>query len=149
MISLPENLFYNTTAPGVLLFLNRAKPKAQKDNLFLVNASQVFAKGVPQNYIPEDGLERTVSTLSEWKEEDKFSHIAGKAEVAKNDHNISPSCYIRTGEAETSRPITAIVAELDAIEAEAWETDNVLRKILGKVGCISGGSVHIVRSKSG
>ena len=52
VIYLPENLFYNTSAPGILLFVNKAKPKAQQDKLFLVNAAQVFAKGDPKNYIP-------------------------------------------------------------------------------------------------
>ena len=29
VLYLPENLFYNTTAPGIVLFLNKAKPKAR------------------------------------------------------------------------------------------------------------------------
>ena len=31
VIYLPENLFYNTTAPGIILVLNRAKPKERKE----------------------------------------------------------------------------------------------------------------------
>ena len=46
---------------------------------------------------------------------------------------ISPSRYIHTGDAETYRPIAGIVAELDAIEAEARETDTALRKILEQI----------------
>ena len=134
VIYLPENLFYNTTAPGILLFLNTAKPRAQQDKLLLVNASQVFAKGDPKNYIPEDGIERVASTFLGWKEEDKFSRIVDKAEIVKNDYNISPSRYIHTGESETYRPIAEIIAELDAIEAEARGTDTALRKILEKIG---------------
>ena len=134
VIYLPENLFYNTTAPGILLFLNKAKPKAQKDKLLLVNASQVFAKGDPKNYIPEDGIERIASTFLQWKEEEKFSRIADKSEIVKNDYNISPSRYIHTDEAETYRPIAEIVTELDAIESEARATDKALRAILKKIG---------------
>ena len=134
VIYLPENLFYNATAPGILLFLNKAKPKAQKDKLLLVNASQVFAKGDPKNYIPEDGIERIASTFLQWKEEEKFSRIADKTEIVKNDYNISPSRYIHTGEAEAYRPIAEIVAELDAIESEARATDKALRAILKKLG---------------
>ena len=136
VIYLPENLFYNTTAPGILLFLNKAKPRAQKDKLLLVNASQVFAKGDPKNYIPEDGIERVASTFLGWKEEDKFSRVVDGAEIVKNDYNISPSRYIHTGEAETYRPIAEIAAELDAIEAEARETDGELRKILKQLGAV-------------
>ena len=126
--------FCNSPASGILLFLNKAKPQAQKDKLLLVNASQVFAKGDPKNYISEDGLERIASTFLNWKEEDKFSRLTDKAEIVKNDYNISPSRYIHTSEAETYRPITEIVAELDTIEAETRETDRALRKILEKIG---------------
>ncbi len=110
--------------------------RGAQDKLLLVNASQVFAKGDPKNYIPEDGIERVASTFLGWKEEDKFSHIVDRAEIVKNDYNISPSRYIHTGEAETFRPIAEIVAELDAIEAEARETDGELRKILKQLGAV-------------
>ncbi len=52
----------------------------------------------------------------------------------KNDYNISPSRYIHTADAETYRPITEIVADLDAIEAEAKKADKALREILRKIG---------------
>lgn len=41
VLYLPENLFYNTSAPGIVLFLNRAKPKPRAGKVLLVNASQV------------------------------------------------------------------------------------------------------------
>ena len=37
VLYLPENLFYNTSAPGIILFLNKAKPKKQQGKIFLVN----------------------------------------------------------------------------------------------------------------
>ncbi|MBC8432666.1 MAG: SAM-dependent DNA methyltransferase [Desulfobacterales bacterium] len=133
VVYLPENLFYNTSAPGILLFLNKAKPKGQKDKLFLINASQVFAKGDPKNYIPEDGIARISSAFLKWKEEEKFSRIVEKAEIVNNDYNISPSRYIYTADAEEYRPIGEIVAELDALEIEAEETNTVLRAVLKKL----------------
>ena len=134
VVYLPENLFYNTSAPGILLFLNKAKPKKQKDKLFLVNASQVFAKGDPKNYIPKGGIERIASTFLKWTEEEKFSRIVEKAEVVKNDYNISPSRYIHTADAEVYRPLGEIVAELDALEADAEKTNAQLRAVLKKLG---------------
>ena len=83
--------------------------RGAQDKLLLVNASQVFAKGDPKNSILEDGIERIASTFLGWKEEDKFSRIVDRAEI---------------------------VAELDAIEAEARETDGELRKILKQLGAV-------------
>ncbi len=134
VLCLPENLFYNTTAPGIVLFLNRDKPKNRQGQVFLVNASQIFEKGDPKNVIPEAGIPRITGTLIGWKEEEKLSRIVDLEELKTNDYNISPSRYIHTGDAETYRPIGDIVADLDAIEAEAKETDKALREILEKIG---------------
>ena len=133
VLYLPENLFYNTTAPGIVLFLNRAKPRARQDRVFLVNASQVFEKGDPKNFIPDNGIQRIADVLIGWKEEDKLSRIVDHAELAKNDYNISPSRYIHTSDAETYRPIAEIVEELKVIEGEARETDKALKKILARL----------------
>lgn len=134
VLYLPENLFYNTTAPGVVIFINKAKPKARKGKVFLVNASLVFEKGNPKNYISDDGIQQIADTLKSWKVKDKFSKVVDLAELKKNDYNISPSRYIHTSDAETYRPIAEIVQELEALELEAKETDKELKKILGKMG---------------
>jgi len=134
VLYLPENLFYNTTAPGIVLFLNKAKPKARQGKVFLLNASQVFEKGDPKNFIPDAGIQRLADTLLGWTEEEKLSRIVDHAELKKNDYNISPSRYIHTSDAETYRPIAEIVEELNVIEAEARETDKALKDILEKLG---------------
>ena len=134
VLYLPENLFYNTTAPGIVLFLNKTKPKARRGKVLLVNASQIFEKGAPKNFIPDDDIQRIANILIDWKEEKKLSRIAEHAEIAKNDYNISPSRYIHTSDAETYRPIAEIVEELESIEAEARDTDKTLRKILKQLG---------------
>ncbi|MGI5870080.1 MAG: SAM-dependent DNA methyltransferase, partial [Kiritimatiellia bacterium] len=65
---------------------------------------------------------------------EKLSRVVDHAELKRNDYNISPSRYIHTGDEATYRPIPEIVAELDAIEAEARETDHALRAILKQLG---------------
>ncbi len=134
VIYLPENLFYNTTAPGIILVLNRAKPKERKDKLFLLNASREFVKGDPKNYLPDDAIARIAETFTAWKEMEKYSRIVTRDEIAKNDFNISPSRYIHTGEADEYRPIAEIVEELEVLEEEARETDTALKSILRKLG---------------
>lgn len=133
VIYLPENLFYNTTAPGIILFLNKAKPKARKGKLFLLNASKEFEKGDPKNYIPDDAILRIADTFKAWREEDKYSRVVSRDEIAKNDFNISPSRYIHTGAGEEYRPIPEIVEELNALEEEARTTDAALKEILKRI----------------
>jgi type I restriction enzyme M protein len=133
VLYLPENLFYNTTAPGIVIFFNKAKPRARHGKLLLVNASQVFEKGDPKNFIPPAGIDRIAGIISQWQEVAKLSRIVELSELQKNDYNISPSRYIHTGEAETYRPLAEIVAELEALEIEARKTDKALKSILLRI----------------
>ncbi|MEY4489877.1 MAG: hypothetical protein RIQ79_2385, partial [Verrucomicrobiota bacterium] len=52
VVLLPDNLFYNTTAPGVIIFLRRGKPKDRRGRITLVNAAGEAKKGTPKNYLP-------------------------------------------------------------------------------------------------
>jgi type I restriction enzyme M protein len=133
VIYLPENLFYNTTAPGIILILNKAKPKDRKGKLFLLNASREFTKGDPKNYLPDGSIRHIVEAFQNWKEQDKFSKIVSKDEIAKNDFNISPSRYIHTGEGEEYRPIAEIVEDLELLEEAARITDTELKDILDRL----------------
>lgn len=134
VIYLPENLFYNTSAPGIILFLNNAKAKERQSKLFLLNASIEFAKGDPKNYIPQEAIIRIADTFKSWGEVEKYSRLVSREEIAKNDFNISPSRYIHTGAGEEYRPIAEVLEELDDLEYEAKKTSEALREALQALG---------------
>lgn len=134
VIYLPENLFYNTSAPGVVLFLHKNKPAERKGKLYLLNASREFEKGDPKNYIPQAGIERIVQAFTDWQEEEKFARVVGREEVVKNDYNISPSRYVHSAEDIEIRPISEIWAELKMLESEFYATNTELEKILRQIG---------------
>jgi type I restriction enzyme M protein len=133
VIYLPDNLFYNTSAPGIIIALNKAKPAARRDKIFLLNASRDFAKGDPKNYLPEDAIVRIAETFIDWKELDKYSRIVPRGEIAKNDYNISPSRYIHTGEGEEFRPISEIMEDLNDLDKEAAATYSKLQKVMAEL----------------
>lgn len=56
VIYLPENLFYNTSAPGIVIFLSKAKQ--HKNEIYLLHAGKEFEKGDPKNFIPQESIER-------------------------------------------------------------------------------------------
>jgi len=134
VLYMPENLFYNASVPGIVVFLNKKKPKERKEKLFLVNASLEFLKGDPKNYIPRENQRRIVKAFKNWDEIEKFSRIVSKDEIIENDYNISPSRYIYTADAEQYRPISEIVEELDALEEEVAVIDRAVKDILRKIG---------------
>jgi type I restriction enzyme M protein len=133
VIYLPENLFYNTTAPGIIIVLNKAKPKERRGKLFLLNASREFVKGDPKNYITDEAVMRIAETLTTWEEVEKYSCIVTREEIAKNDFNISPSRYIHTGATDEYRPIPEIVEELEVLEDEVALVSDSLKSILKRI----------------
>src|SRR5690242_19580062 len=55
IILLPENLFYNTSAAGIIVVLRKNKPKQRRGKIILINASREFKKGTPKNYLISEG----------------------------------------------------------------------------------------------
>ena len=130
VIYLPENLFYNTNSPGIILVISRAKPKKRQGKLFLINASNEFTKGDPKNYLADDAVAQISGTFNACKEIEKYSRFVDHQEIAKNDFDISPSRYIHTGEGEQYRLIAEIMDELEEIDEETVQTNKMLRDVL-------------------
>ena len=134
VLYLPENLFYNTTAPGIIIFLNKNKHAKLKDKIFLINASHEFVKGDPKNYVSDEQIKKIADTYNAKKEVENFSMFVSKADVAKNDFNISPSRYIHLGGVEEYETVEDILGELAEVEAKTKEADENLQKVLKELG---------------
>jgi len=133
VLYLPENLFYNTSAPGIVLFLNRNKIINRKNQIMLINANSEFEKCTPKNFIPEFNVLHIVNTFSNWIEEENFSRLLNKDEIAENDYNISPSRFIQTDVAQEYRPLIEILDEINIIEDDYRITSKNLDEILRKL----------------
>lgn len=134
VILLPENLFYNTTAPGIILVINKAKPEDRKNQLLLINAAHLFEKGRPKNFLPEESIKQIADSYLKWKEIESISKIITKEEAARNDYNLSPSRYVaQNGEDDTLDLDNAIV-QLKEAEEERQKADEKLQTIFKEMG---------------
>jgi len=132
VILLTDNLFYNTTAPGNIIVIN--KDKKHKGEILLINASKEFAKGRPKNYLTEENIRKIEKVYENWREVDGFSKIVTDEEVARNDYNLSPSRYVAVGEKEEYLPIDEALVELAQVEEESKEIEAELKAIVEKLG---------------
>lgn len=133
VILLPENLFYNTTAPGVIIVINKDKPQERKDRIMLINISEDFEKGRPKNFLPEATIEKVVSIYKNWQEVEGVSKIITKDEVIRNDYNLSPSRYVAKSGEEEILPLEEAIVQLKEAEEERQEADKKLMEILEKL----------------
>src|SRR2546421_3270794 len=103
VVLLPENLFYNTTAPGIVLLLNHAKPAERRQQFILINASQYFRKEKPKNVLTDEGIAAAAGAYHAWETRPKLSKVVTLAEVRKADYNLSPSQFVEVGDRATHR----------------------------------------------
>jgi type I restriction enzyme M protein len=132
VLLLPENLFYNTTAPGIILVINGGKRK--ENEILLINASKLFKKGRPKNYLPDESIKQISEVYLNWKEEDGVSKIITKEEAVKSDYNLSPSRYVALNGEDDTLPLEDAVVLLKEAEEERSEADRKLRGVLRELG---------------
>lgn len=134
VILLPDNLFYNTTAAGVIILLNRCKPKDRQGRVVLINASGEFEKGRPKNFIPDASVKKIAEAFHAGKDVERFVKVSTIEEIVKNDYNLSPSRYIETAAATEYRDVQPILDELAQLDAEAKRLDGELKGIFTELG---------------
>lgn len=133
VILLPENLFYNTTAPGVILLLNREKPAERKGQILLINASNYFVKRKPKNELTAEGIAAIAEVYRAWETRAKLSRVISLEEARKADYNLSPSQFVEVHDAVVHRPLREIFADLEAARVERERADLDLKEIFLKL----------------
>ena len=132
VLLLPENLFYNTTAPGIIMVLN--KVKRHPNEIVLINASNEFLKGRPKNYLGQENIKRIADAYLGWQEVEGLSKLIKTDEAVRNDYNLSPSRYVASNNKEEVLPLGEAVVLLSEAEEERQVVDKELNEILTKLG---------------
>lgn len=134
MIQLPENLFYNTPAAGIIVVLSRAKVSERRGKIVMINASGEFQKGRPKNFVPDASLAKIADAFHAGTDIDGFVQAVPVEEVAKNDFNLSPSRYVQRATATEQHDIQALLDELARLDDEAKHLDAELADIFSDLG---------------
>ena len=130
VILLPDNLFYNTTAAGIIVVLSKRKPSARKNKIILLNASRRVGKGRPKNFIPEKDIRPLAAAFLKGEPLEGEVAIITREQAAQADYNLSPSRWVGQTDTLSQRSIKEIVAEMQRLDAEAREIDSRLADIL-------------------
>lgn len=136
VILLPDNLFYNTTAAGVIVVLSRRKPAARKGKIVLLNATRRVQKGRPKNFIPEDAIRPLAAAYLKGEPVVGEVAVITKAQAEDADYNLSPSKWIGQVEAAEHANIADLVATVRKLDQQAMEIWSSLEPSLLKLGQI-------------
>lgn len=130
VILLPDNLFYNTSAAGIIIVLRKNKPKDRKGKIVLVNASSEFRKGSPKNYLPDDAIGKIADTFLKGEPVANSCAVITNEDAVENDFNLSPSRYLAPPGAVGLRELGAIKEDLKALRSVAVKIDQELESVL-------------------
>lgn len=130
VILLPDNLFYNTTAAGVIVVLSKRKPAARAGKIVLLNASKRVKKGKPKNYIPEEELRPFAAAFLKGETIDGEIAVITTEQASAADYNLSPSRWVGQEEEGSTSSIPTILKELAYLEEEQTNTTKTVLELL-------------------
>ncbi|MBR0940942.1 N-6 DNA methylase [Bradyrhizobium liaoningense] len=126
VILLPDNLFYNTSAAGVIVVLNKRKPAARKDKIVLLNGSRHVQKGRPKNFIPDDYIRPLAAAFLKGEPVENEVAAITRQQVEEADYSLSPSRWVGPAAADEQAGLADILDRFDAIvAAEATITQDL------------------------
>lgn len=130
VILLPENLFYNTTAAGVIVVLSKRKPAARKGRIVLLNASRRFKKGRPKNYLPEEDIRPLAAMYLKGEPVEGELAVITTEQAREADYNLSPGRWVgQNGTAEVGS-VQGLLSELVRLDKETHGLTDSLAKLL-------------------
>ena len=133
VILLPDNLFYNTSAAGIIIVLSKRKPAARKDKIVLLNASRRVRKGRPKNYIPDEDIRPLAAMFRKGEPVEGEVAVITRDLAAGGDYNLSPSRWVGQANSTEVGSVRDLLAELAALDEEAHQLSASLHEFLAGV----------------
>ncbi len=133
VILLPDNLFYNTNAAGVIVVLSKRKPAVRKDKIVLLNASRHFKKGKPKNYLPEEEIRHLAAMYLKGAPIEGEVVVISRRQAEEADYNVSPSRWVGQSEVANHRNIAELVKTANDLTNEGDRLWHDLQPILTRI----------------
>ncbi len=137
VILLPDNLFYNTTAAGVIVVLNKRKPTARKGKIVLMNASKHLKKGKPKNYIPEDSIHPLAAKFLKGEPLEGEVVVIDQQKAEEADYNLSPSRWVNCSSDVSSADLGKLLQRFETLLATESQIEHELIKALAKLKALA------------
>ena len=130
VILLPDNLFYNTGAPGVVVVLNRRKPPSRQGRITLLNASRRVRKGAPKNYIPAEDIKGLALAYNKGEPVEGEIAVITIEQAKKADYNLSPSRWVGQASSTEFGEVGPLLAQLVALDMEGRRLSTTIGNML-------------------
>ena len=141
VVLLPEKLFYNTPAAGIILIFNKEKPPERKGKVIFINASGLYVKH-PEirklNQLSEENIKKIVNMYNEFKDTENYARIVSFDEIEKKDYNLNVSLYVQKENESEEIDIFREFEELKSLEGQIQSIMEKLESYLEEVNKLNG-----------
>ena len=134
IVALPEKLFFGTGIPACVLILNKNKPEKRKNKIIFIYAAKDYLEGKNRNKLRDEDIEKIVKAFKEYKDIDRYCHIADLEELKENEFNLNVPRYVDISEPEEEIDIQKTIDEIKKLEKEREEIEAKVREDLKELG---------------
>ena len=134
VVALPEKLFYNTGAPGCLIFLNRNKLHDRKEKILFIYAAKDFESIRTMNRLRDEDIEKILKAYKEFNDIAKYAKVVALDKIKENDYNLSVTRYVSVFDKDETLDVNEVWQELKDLEAERQTIDGTVREYLRELG---------------
>lgn len=133
VILLPDNLFYNTSAAGVIVVLSKNKPVERRGRVLLLDASRRAHKGRPKNYLSPGETRALTDMFLQNGVAAKEVVIVSQKQLEQADYNLNPGRWVRRRTATSGAlGVRNAVNALDAVLDSTLKSIGKLHEELGR-----------------
>lgn len=93
IIGLPENLFYGTSIPTIIMVL---KKKRDNTDVLFIDASRGYEKADKKNVLRSSDIKRIANAIRDRKDIEGFARLVTKKEIQENNYNLNIPRYLDT-----------------------------------------------------
>jgi len=136
VIQLGPNLFYGAGISPCILIFKSKKTNSEKDNVLMINASDLYESGRAQNYFKDEHALEISKIYKTHEEREHVSRIVSIEEIKGNDWNLSVTRYIEPKPTENIVPLSQAKKDLEIAINEFKTADFELRELLKKEGLL-------------
>ncbi len=143
VIGLPANIFFGTSIPTCILVLR--KQRTHPEHVLFIDASEHYEKVSTQHKLRPEDISKIIDTYKEYlsgnwdsdytgEQEEKYSYITNREEIAENDYNLNMPRYVDTFEEEEPVDLESVAKKLKALDSQMKETDKTIANYCKELG---------------
>ena len=133
VILLPDNLFYNASAAGIIVVLSKRKPAGRKNKIVLLNASRHVQKGRPKNFIPDEDIRPLAAAFLKGEPVEGEVAVITREQAEEADYNLSPSRWVEQAASDDEANLEDIMTRFESILSEEAAISAQLQTVLQKL----------------